>query len=68
MIEPTERAERQPRAELEAAGFRSDTQVGRRNRHEVDQQREAGRPLERCLDVGALSLDAAQPSHGGGPR
>ena len=64
----TERAERRFIGELEAAGSLSHTRVGRRNRHKVDQRRKSDHPPERCLDVGAMSLDAVQPFHAGGPR
>ncbi len=64
----TERAERRFIGELEAAGSLSHTRVGRRNRHKVDQRRKSDHPPERCLDVGAMCLDAVQPFHAGGPR
>lgn len=64
----TERAAQRIIGELEEAGFLSHTRVGRRNRYEVDTHRKSGHPLERHLDVSALSADSFEPSHGRGPR
>ncbi len=64
----TERAAQRIIGQLEAAGFLSHTRVGRRNRYEVDTRRKSAHPLERHLDVGALSGDPFERSHAGGRR